>query len=524
MDKKLKFNAFLKGVSIFAFVAFCLLAIFAGVTLPFVSNASTADGAVVNAESGLHDCAVASAESDAFNPLDFCITLGECNTNDTYYGFYISNFLWSYIKQYDYSQTSGLLSLFSLIFSGNSTKFYVIAGKTDSVAYLALSDMNYIIKYFEDYFNYSCFCPYIVFPKGFKMSDILSDAPSDSLFSSNFNVFTSVPYGYKTEIVSNYGFESRFGNFVGLASSDFYINLAVEPIIPEKLRQVTSTVGQFINNWHVQGQSTFQNIYYLSLFDRYYLNGTQYFGYVNCGWVLNSKTSPEVSSDITFNVLGTPIWQADCDFNTDGNGSISNIRNGKFLVASNFVSDFNVYKVSSADDSMYIMNSVYKDIDYSDFLDSFIAQQDFNNVKVPSDNALYLKGYQSATDEYYNNGFNVGLKVGEKSGYNTGFTAGESKGYKRGIEDGNTYSFLSLFGAVFDAPIQALFGGTQTLPAGTQITDKNGNIITLDSATKINRGGMLNFDLMGVNLSGFVLALFSMSIIVIVIKFALAKK
>ena len=213
MDKKLKFNAFLKGVSIFAFVAFCLLAILAGVTLPFVSCASTVDSVVVNAESDLHDSAVTSAESDTFNPLDFCISLGECNTTDTYYGFYISNLLWTYIKQYDYSQTSGLLSLFNLIFSNNSS-FYVIAGKTDSVAYLALSDMNNMFKYFEDYFAYSCFSPYIIYPQGFKLSNILSDVPSDSLWSSQFKIFTSVPYGYKTEIVSNYGFESRFSRMV----------------------------------------------------------------------------------------------------------------------------------------------------------------------------------------------------------------------------------------------------------------------------------------------------------------------
>ena len=83
---------------------------------------------------------------------------------------------------------------------------------------------------------------------------------------------------------------------------------------------------------------------------------------------------------------------------------------------------------------------------------------------------------------------------------------------------------MSLFGAIFDAPIQALFGGTQRLPAGTKITDSSGKTITLTSDTIVNRGGMLNFDLMGVNLSGFVLALFSLSIIIIVIKFALAKK
>ena len=60
MEKKLKFNAFLKGLSVFAFVAFCLLAILAGVTLPFVSNASTLDSAVASAES---DYAIASTDN-----------------------------------------------------------------------------------------------------------------------------------------------------------------------------------------------------------------------------------------------------------------------------------------------------------------------------------------------------------------------------------------------------------------------------------------------------------------------------
>ena len=70
MQKKLKFNFILKGIAVFAFVAFCLLAILAGVTLPFVSNASTTD------------CATASANSD-FNYLDYSIPLSQCNTTDT---------------------------------------------------------------------------------------------------------------------------------------------------------------------------------------------------------------------------------------------------------------------------------------------------------------------------------------------------------------------------------------------------------------------------------------------------------
>ena len=61
MEKKLKINFIVKGIAVFAFVAFCLLAILAGVTLPFVSNASTAD----NAE---NDSATASAQTQNLVP------------------------------------------------------------------------------------------------------------------------------------------------------------------------------------------------------------------------------------------------------------------------------------------------------------------------------------------------------------------------------------------------------------------------------------------------------------------------
>ena len=63
MEKKLKINFILKGIAVFAFVAFCLLAILAGVTLPFVSYASTANSVVASAES---DCATASADTDLY--------------------------------------------------------------------------------------------------------------------------------------------------------------------------------------------------------------------------------------------------------------------------------------------------------------------------------------------------------------------------------------------------------------------------------------------------------------------------
>lgn len=500
MEKKLILNAFLKGVSIFAFVAFCLFAILAGVTLPFLN---TVDNVSFCSESDVSNLAVACSDSDSFNPLDFCIPMSQCNTSDTYYGFYITEDFYNHCSQ-------------------NSTTVNTQYGKFSNGYFLMSNNIGIFLSYngLDDIYVAKYNIPYPA-----NLNSIVFNVPvtfkSISTYSGLLMIFNKFPYGIKH--ISNNGFESRFGNFVGLASSDFYINLDVAPVIPSQLCQVLVAGSDSLNdNWYLKAQSLDLNIYYLPLFDKYYLNGSVWVGNVNCGWVLDYFYGKKVPQ-LRFRVFGTDIWKADCDF-TKNTGLISNVRNGQFLVSSNYISDFNVYKISSADDSLYIMRDLYNDVAYSSFLDSFIAQQDFKNVKIPSDNALYLKGYQSASDEYYNNGYNTGFSDGEKSGYNTGFNAGDSAGYSRGLEDSNNYSFLSLFGAVFDAPIQALFGGTQRLPAGTKIIDSNGNTITLQTATTVNRGGLLNFELMGVNLSGFVLALFSLSILIVVIKFALGKR
>lgn len=532
MEKKLKINFILKGIAVFAFVTFCLLAILAGVTLPFVSNASTIDILVVNDDIKVSDCATASAE---FNYLDYCIPIRDTNSTDTYYGVYITPEFYNYFISFATWNSSYMVPFFNFTPAPNSQSFDFngcsnpSAGNTPAPSdyYLAyggdLTNWNQIQVY--SFANYNATSPFIFFTQGMKINNHYFN---DVYFTGEQYIYilTSIPPigSGEPEIISNYGFSSRFGNFRDFASTDFYINLAVEPILPEQLRQVTVGGGAVTNGWQIYGQSTFSNIYYFNMFDKFYTNGTAFFGSTNCGWRVYTQTSPEVVATISFEVLDTPIWTADCDFsNTADGGTVTNIRNGTFAVSSNYISDFNVYKISSSDNALYVMNSKYTNIDYVDFLDTFIATQDFQNVNVPSDNALFLKGYQSASENYYNNGYNAGFSVGEKSGYNTGFSAGDAQGYARGIESANTYSFLGLFGAIFDVPIKAIFGGTSTLPAGTTITDSNGNTITLQSTTTVKRAGLLNFDIMGVNLSGFVLALFSLSILVVVIKFALGK-
>ncbi len=117
-------------------------------------------------------------------------------------------------------------------------------------------------------------------------------------------------------------------------------------------------------------------------------------------------------------------------------------------------------------------------------------------------------GYRvSVTDssgDFYNSGYNNGYqdaKEGfeeEKTGiYNSGFEQGKVAGYNDGYNAGKdvsgNYTFLGLIGAVFDAPIEAF-------------------------------KGLFNFEILGTNMQGFVLALLTLSVILVIIKIALGGK
>lgn len=599
MEKKLKVNFILKGIAVFAFVAFCLLAILAGVTLPFVSNASTVDCAVVSAE---NDCASASAESDTFNPLDFCIPLSQCNTTDTYYGFYITQDFYNTISSFNFGDIYvHLIGTFSIVGSGSDSLCALIYDTDTNVKSLRASfGSGYLFELGSSQIPYNYSNIYYITANGFKFSSIETNSFNGSLY-----VFNQLPFGgdtsdlenqiatltaeknalqaqltekqnqidtliaektaLQTQVnnltsdkaalqaqltekqnqidtltaeknalqnqISNLNFMSHFGNFDNLGSSDFYVNLSSDIVLPEIFYQFTNNSIP-INGWFKVGEGANMSIYGLNLFDRFYYNGTQESGFLNCGFRLTRKSIPSTTMPPTYTIKGTLefivydtlVWSADCDFDYDTDTkveTITNIRNGSFKVSSNYDEDTNVYQLTVPDNKLFLLNENYNK-SYDTFR-SFVVQQDYKKTRIPSDNALYLNGYQSASKDFYNNGYNDGVAVGEKSGYNKGFTAGDAQGYNRGVEVGGNYSFLGLFGAIFDAPIQAIFGGTTTLPAGTTITDKNGNTTTLLSSATVKRAGLLNFDIMGVNLSGFVLALFSLSILVVVIKFALGK-
>ena len=654
MEKKLKINFILKGIAVFAFVAFCLLAILAGVTLPFVSNASTADSVVSSAESDY-----ATASSDIDNNF---ILLSNAVLGTTYYGIYIPDNTKNWDATADDSPSQlRLFNFHTLDTNFNCVVFsykqrtvrdfilkMVIDGKNRDVQTICetstfenqyiydngfvLDEITSASSVFDIYVRTS---PYIGDVSSYvtqietltaeknalqaqltekqnqidtltaeknalqaqlteKQNQIDALTAEKETLQSQVNSLTSDKESLQAQLtekqnqidtllaekatlqaqlteknnqietltaekatlqsqltekdnqietltaeknalqnqLSNTSFMTHFGNFDSLGSSDFYVNLSSDIILPGNFYQFSNN-STAVNGWFKMGEGANMSIYGLNLFDRFYYNGTREYGILNCGFELTRKAIPSTTIPPTYTIKGTlqfivydtVVWSADCDFDYDTETkieTITNIRNGSFKVSSNYDKDTNVYKFTVPENKLFLLNDNYNTA--YDIFRSYVVQQDYKKTRIPSDNALYLNGYQSASKDFYNKGYNDGVVSGEKSGYNKGFSAGDAQGYSRGVEVGGNYSFLGLFGAIFDAPIQAIFGGTTTLPAGTTITDKNGNTTTLLSSATVNRAGLLNFELMGVNLSGFVLALFSISIIVVVIKFALAKK
>ena len=529
MEKKLKINFILKGIAVFAFVAFCLLAILAGVTLPFVSNASTSD------------CAVASANSDyAFASTDIdnnFIPLSNAVLGTTYYGIYIPDIDKNRTATAD--DSSYVLRLFNFHTIDTNSNFVVYSFKQSSSRVFILQmdisgikhDVQYICKTskFENQF---------IYVNGFVIDEIKSA-------SSVFDIYVRTsPYigditAYETQIetltaeknalqtqVNNLtdendnlkkslGFKSRFGYIGDLKSNQMFLNLRSAPIIPDNI--YCPYRDNTLVNYNKIG-----NDYYLAIVDAYDSNNN-IVSETFSGWkfinIKNDNGTPSSFYDFEFFIRDIRIAHIDTVEFVNNCFSTPNYNNIYYLVSTDFL-DAN-YAAYGSDKSQYFY-SLRSYLNKDDVRD-FFALFDLTYYK-PVNDAFYLAGYNNASKGYFDDGYNKGYSIGKDEGYNNGYSAGDSAGFARGVDSANTYSFLGLFGAIFDAPIKAIFGGTSTLPAGTTITDSNGNTITLQSTTTVNRAGLLNFDIMGVNLSGFVLALFSISIIVVVIIFALAKK
>lgn len=142
-----------------------------------------------------------------------------------------------------------------------------------------------------------------------------------------------------------------------------------------------------------------------------------------------------------------------------------------------------------------------------DVAPSGLTDASYNEVINFLNNCMSFGYRVSVTDssgDFYYSGYNNGYQDAkeafeeDKTGiYNSGFESGKIAGYNDGYNAGkdvsDNYTFLGLIGAVFDAPIEAF-------------------------------KGLFNFDILGVNMQGFVLAMLTLAVIIIVIRIALGGK
>ena len=136
-----------------------------------------------------------------------------------------------------------------------------------------------------------------------------------------------------------------------------------------------------------------------------------------------------------------------------------------------------------------VANSNSGDLSTS-FIDGLTYSRTYYFGTTFDDNQFYDFGFDAGYSEGYNVGSNDGFNNGYNDGYDIGHNVGYNNGYTAGSEDSNQYTFLNLVSATIDAPIkyfQSLF----------------------------------NFELLGVNLQGFLTGLFTLCVIVTIIKMVL---
>ncbi len=103
-------------------------------------------------------------------------------------------------------------------------------------------------------------------------------------------------------------------------------------------------------------------------------------------------------------------------------------------------------------------------------------QAGYDSAKIELSETVYQDGYNKGVNDGYNNGYDVGYRNGDINGYNRGFELGS-----------NGAGFYSLMSAVVDVPIKALTG-------------------------------LLNFNILGVNMWDFAKSLFTLCLVVVVVR------
>ena len=291
-----------------------------------------------------------------------------------------------------------------------------------------------------------------------------------------------------TTVVEEY-FATRFVTPTGSPSNTVFFNLDIMPTSPKFAEFKTYSSGS--TSW-----------YFYDYFQEYGTEDSLIMAndVSTVGWHVDvhKQVLPPNTTILGYNVslrIGmTDIYSYYVPGSNFDTGAISE---QKWLVSSNYTfGDMNLYKYDFSGATSYFSLLAHEEgkvlpVD-SQFGDggwnTWLALFDLSNFVSLSNDAYINMGYQNAKlyyDELIRTKTQESFLQGKNQGYELGFTDGKAQG-------GN-YTFTSLIGAVFDAPIEAF-------------------------------RGLFNFEILGTNMQGFVLALLTLSVIIVVIKYALGGK
>lgn len=127
----------------------------------------------------------------------------------------------------------------------------------------------------------------------------------------------------------------------------------------------------------------------------------------------------------------------------------------------------------------------------------FIAPFDISFINIYSScsvkSGLFISGMRVQTRDFnFINASKDSYELGKEHGYSEGYRIGQEIGYANGSKNQGDYTFLGLIGSVVDAPLNSF-------------------------------RQMFDFEILGMNLSGFLLSLFSISLILVVVKLLIGR-
>ena len=397
-------------------------------------------------------------------------------------------FIWSDGSNYYYSRNStqyvlngstwstkswsGLTSFVGYNVWSDGSNYYYSNGSTQYV----LDGSTWSTMVWQNLTNFTGDC---IWSDG---SNTYVDIYSNSVFShyvlqvggvvkSSANVFNSVYFDF----IDNTTYFSVYQHSV------FYVpyNNGVLYSLSDKV--CTSIDGGFLSSRSLPYNSSISHDMYIP----YYFNGRYYYsrvGFYSTG--LSNLNFVAVSfSGSKIYITETNTYQI---FNTI-----------QYRNSLNQTLSINFWYYSSGDNVVQF----YSDTTLSlfDYLDNSSSGETYSDFLFVFNERIYYLNTDYLNSDNYNQGYSSGYSAGQQAGYNAGlndgannvsgvqYNAGYSAGYSVGVAESNHYSFLGLISAVIDAPIKAFTG-------------------------------LFNFDLLGVNILNFITALFTLAVIITIVK------